>query len=113
MTVRLTFGSVNVSMISTRYGVRSFLQAPVSADASADSRRFRSAHWETVRSAGGVNPFITVFADATVFLAMLVIVIVGSAPFHPFPDTLLEFLRVVFVVGQLVHDLVDFLPDHV
>ena len=54
-------GSVKLSRISNIYGVRDVRHLPTSADDSDVSRRFLSAHCDTVRSSGGFMP-LRIFA---------------------------------------------------
>ena len=54
MVSRRTRGSEKASIGSTRYGVLALRQGPASALLSRDRTLYCSAHWLTVRSAGGV-----------------------------------------------------------
>jgi len=65
-----TIGSENEFMIPARYGVRSVLHLPLSADVRFDNRRCLSLHSETVRSSGGAQAMRSRSVHWTVMLAV-------------------------------------------
>ena len=114
MTMLRTFGSLNASIGSLRYGVLEVRHGPGS-DALGGSQRYLSAHSESVRFSGGFMPLrarlIARLSFAASFSLVIVITESRSFPIFPFPDALLVFSRIVLIPRQRFHDLEDLLAN--
>ena len=97
ITMLETFGSLNAFIGSSRYGVLEVLHGPASAALSGESRRYFSAHSETVNSSGGAK-----FFTAEAIAAFSLLVAFFGAFFKIFPltvsDALLVRFRVVLII---------------
>ena len=111
ITILLTFGSLNASIGSLRYGVRAVRHGPASAELSGDSFRYFSAHSATVRSSGGAK-FLTAGAMAAFSLLVAVCLdLFKILPTLAIAHALLIRCGIVLIIRKFVQNDVHLLLD--
>lgn len=106
------------SIGSLRYGVRFVLHGPASAELSGDSRRYLSAHSETVRFSGGLKPSQIFWKHFSVLLFISIIRLIALweqiyRPALSFTDVGFVFIRIVLVIREFYQNLIALLSDQI